>query len=252
MTIALVHGVPETADIWTALIEELARSEMEAEIVTLSMPGFGAPLPDGFDCSFDGYLAWLAEEVAALSGPVDLVGHDWGGILTVRLAMERPELIRSWTSDVVGVYDPSYKWHDLAQAWQTPKLGEQTVGMMAAAPPAMKAAQLVGATMPEDVAAHVAAAMNETMAAAILPLYRSAAQPAMATLGEGLEAAAARPGLAIIATEDAYTGGEEPGRRAAARAGAAVEVIEGQGHWWMANEPKRGAEIIERFVAGLS
>lgn len=247
MTIALVHGVPETADIWTAM-----RAEMAEETVTLSMPGFGAPLPEGFDCSFDGYLSWLCLEVAALPGPVDLVGHDWGGILTVRLAMERPDLIRSWVSDVVGVYDPSYKWHDLAQAWQTPKLGEQTVGMMAAAPAAMKAAQLVGATMPEDVAAKVAEAMNETMAAAILPLYRSAAQPAMATLGEGLEAAAQTPGLAIIATDDAYTGGEEPGRRAAARAGAEVAVMEGQGHWWMANQPKESAAILGDFLDKLA
>ncbi|MEL6794610.1 MAG: hypothetical protein AAFP78_14215 [Pseudomonadota bacterium] len=61
MTIALMHGVPETADIWTAM-----RAEMGEETVCLSMPGFGAPLPDGFDCTFDGYLAWLVGELEAL------------------------------------------------------------------------------------------------------------------------------------------------------------------------------------------
>ena len=101
MTIAFVHGVPETADVWTAL-----REELREESVTLSMPGFGAPLPDGFNCTADGYLAWLIEAVAALPGPVDLIGHDWGGILTIRLAMERPDLIRSWVSDAPGVYAP--------------------------------------------------------------------------------------------------------------------------------------------------
>lgn len=246
MTIAFVHGVPETADIWTAL-----RAEMGEETVTLSMPGFGAPLPDGFEATFDGYLAWLIREVSALPAPVDLIGHDWGGILTIRLAMERPDLIRSWVSDVTGVYDPGYKWHDLATAWQTPKLGEQTVAMMAAAPAPMKAAQLVGATMPEDVAGKVAEAMNEDMAEAILPLYRSAAQPCMKELGEALEKAAAKPGLAIIATDDAYTGGEAPSRVQAERAGAEIAVMPGQGHWWMANEPQKGAAIITDFLTKL-
>ncbi|MEO1611306.1 MAG: alpha/beta hydrolase [Pseudomonadota bacterium] len=246
MTIALMHGVPETADIWTAM-----RAEMGEETVCLSMPGFGAPLPDGFDCTFDGYLAWLVGELEALPGPVDLIGHDWGGILTIRLAMERPDLIRSWTSDVTGVYDPGYTWHDLATAWQTPKLGEQTVGMMAAAPAPMKAAQLVGASMPKDVAAKVAEAMTEEMGRAILPLYRSAAQPCMSELAKDLETARAKPGLAIIATEDAYTGGEAPSRAAAEVAGAEVALMPGQGHWWMANEPAKAAGIIRDFLARL-
>ena len=246
MTIAFVHGVPETDAVWDGF-----RAELGEESVTLSMPGFGAPLPDGFDCTADGYLAWLVEAVAALPGPVDLIGHDWGGILTIRLAMERPDLIRSWVSDAPGVYAPGYKWHDLATAWQTPKLGEQTVAMMAAAPAEMKAAQLVGATMPPDVAAKVAEAMTEEMGRAILPLYRSAAQPFMAKLGEGLEKAAAKPGLAIIATDDAYTGGEASSRAEAARAGAEVAVMPGQGHWWMANQPKEGAEIIRAFLSKL-
>ncbi|MFN3263142.1 MAG: alpha/beta fold hydrolase [Pikeienuella sp.] len=246
MTIAFVHGVPETADIWAAL-----RAEMGEETVTLSKPGFGAPLPAGFNCMADGYLDWLIGEVSALPGPVDLIGHDWGGIHVVRLVMARPDLVRSWVSDVVGVFDPSYRWHDLAQAWQTPNAGEQAVAMMAAAPAEMKAAQLAAAHMPADVAAKVAAAMNAEMGRAILPLYRSATQPFLARIGERAEAAAARPGLAIVATEDAYTGGAEPALRMAERMGAEVAVLEGESHWWMANQPRRGAEIIRSFLQTL-
>lgn len=61
MTIAFVHGVPETSDVWTAL-----RNELGMDSVTLSMPGFGARLSDDFDSTFDGYLAWLVGEVSAL------------------------------------------------------------------------------------------------------------------------------------------------------------------------------------------
>lgn len=51
MTIAFVHGVPETAAIW-----DLIRAEFDEPTVALSAPGFGAPLPDDFDISSDGYL----------------------------------------------------------------------------------------------------------------------------------------------------------------------------------------------------
>ena len=55
----------------------------------------------------------------------------------------------------------------------------------------------------------VAAANDQTMGDCILPLYRSAAQPAMAQLGTNLHDAKTNPGLVIIPTAD---GDGEPGR----------------------------------------
>jgi len=73
----------------------------------------------------------------------------------------------------------------------------------------------------------------------------------MSRLGEALPRAAARPGLVIIATEDHYTGGEVLARRSAERAGAKVAVLQGLGHWWMCQDPKAGADVINEFLAGL-
>ena len=53
MTAVLVHGVPETAHVWDPLTEHLA-----GDVVTLSLPGFGAPLPDGFEPTMASYAAW--------------------------------------------------------------------------------------------------------------------------------------------------------------------------------------------------
>ena len=85
------------------------------------------------------------------------------------------------------------------------------------------------------------------MGRAILLLYRSARQPAMAEAGRALEAAAARPGLSLLATEDHYVGSEETRRRAADRAGARTDVLDGLGHWWMVEDPVRGAAALTRF-----
>jgi hypothetical protein len=85
------------------------------------------------------------------------------------------------------------------------------------------------------------------MGRAILSLYRSARQPAMAEAGRALENAAARPGLSLLATDDPYIGSDELRRRAADRAGARTEVLDQLGHWWMLQDPARGAAALTRF-----
>ena len=104
MTIVLVHGNPETNAIW----DELRKHLHAQEIVALSPPGFGAPMPEGFGATSDEYLAWLELALKPIAGPIDLVGHDWGGGHVLRLANTRPELIRSWTMDIGGCFDPEH------------------------------------------------------------------------------------------------------------------------------------------------
>jgi pimeloyl-ACP methyl ester carboxylesterase len=116
-----VHGNPETARIWAPLVDALSSDG----VMTLSPPGFGAAVPEGFGATSDEYLAWLGSELEVLDGPVDLVGHDWGGGHVVRLACDRPDLLRSWCTDIAGCFAPDYVWHDLAQVWQTPEAGEK-------------------------------------------------------------------------------------------------------------------------------
>ena len=126
MTVVLVHGNPETDAVWGPLVEVLGRDD----VVRLSPPGFGAPLPSGFSATFLAYRDWLIDELDGIDEPIDLVGHDWGGCHVVNAVMERPELVRSWASDVIGLFDRDYVWHDMAQGFQTPEAGEQLVGMM--------------------------------------------------------------------------------------------------------------------------
>ncbi|MEX0781233.1 MAG: alpha/beta hydrolase [Dehalococcoidia bacterium] len=247
MPVVFVHGNPETAAIWDDLIPHLGRDD----VVTLSPPGFGAPVPEGFGATSDEYVAWLAAELRKLDGPIDLVGHDWGGGHVMRIAIEHPDLIRSWATDIAGGMDPEYVWHDLAQVWQTPGAGEEAVKGMAAAPVEARAAQFESLGMSKAVAANVAAAVNEEMGRCILALYRSAAQPAMSEWGKNLELAAVNPGLVIIATEDHFVGGEVLARRQAERAGAQVAMLPGLHHWWMCQDPKAGAEALNAFFTTL-
>jgi pimeloyl-ACP methyl ester carboxylesterase len=248
MTIVLVHGSPETEAIWDDLVPHLR----DDNVVRLSPPGFGSAIPPGFDCSVDAYRDWLAGELKKLAQPIDLVGHDWGGGHVVRIAMDFSNLIRSWTSDILGVFDREYVWHELAQVWQTPEVGEQAVAQMKNAPAEARVERYESLGITPEIARKVVAGANADLGKAILALYRSAAQPVMRDLGIGLPRAAAKPGLALIATEDFYCGGEKLARRSAERAGAKVAVLGGAGHWWMCQQPKQGADALNAFLAGLN
>jgi len=247
MTVVFVHGNPETDAVWDPLVERLGRDD----VIRLSPPGFGAPLPDDWPATYLDYRDWLEGELTRFTAPVDLVGHDWGGGHVLNLVMHRPELVRSWASDVVGLFDPDYVWHELAQVWQTPGDGEQLVDTMMGASLQERAERLVGLGVTPEVANKMAAGAGAEMGRAILLLYRSARQPAMAEAGRDLEKAAARPGLAMLATEDHYVGSAEIRHRAAERAGARTEVLEGLGHWWMVQDPALGAAVLTRFWDSL-
>jgi pimeloyl-ACP methyl ester carboxylesterase len=246
MTVVFVHGVPETAAIWDPLIAELDR----ADVVTLSPPGFGAPVPDGFESTSDGYRDWLVNELEQFDGPVDLVGHDWGGGHAMRAIVARPDLVRRFVTDIAGTADMRYEWHDMAQVWQTAGAGEAFVEGVAALTIDDRIPMLTAAGMTEASALSCVEANDETMGACILSLYRSAVQPHMAMWGDEFHALHNGPKtLVVIAHEDHYTGGVDMAKRVAQKWGASIAELEGLGHWWMMQDPTRGATMLSKFLA---
>ena len=117
--IVLLHGVPETADLWDDV-----REHLDQPSVALRLPGFGCARPDGFSATKDAYVDWVLAELAKIDEPVDLVGHDGAADSPVRIGTHYPDAVRSWTIDVAGVLHPDYVWHDFAQIWQTEGAGE--------------------------------------------------------------------------------------------------------------------------------
>ena len=247
MTVVLVHGAPETDAVWEPLLGELARLG-KTDVVRLSPPGFGAPLPAEFGATIWDYRAWLVGELSKLDAPVDLVGHDWGGGHVVGVAMTRPDLIRSWVSDIVGAFEPDYVWHLAAQIWQKPGEGEQNLAELFGGSIDDRTSRNHEMGMPGPAAREIAKGQGPAMAKAMLALYRSTAQPVLAEIGKDLSAAAARPGLAIVATEDDAVGSLKQKHHGAERAGAQIHVLEGLGHWWMLQDPAQGARMLSAFL----
>ena len=246
MPAVFVHGVPETPRVWEPLRRELDRDD----VVTLQLPGFGCPRPDGFDATKDSYAEWLIGEVERLGadGPVDLVGHDWGGGLTVRLVSLRPELVRTWVSDAAGLADVDFEWHEFAKIWQTPEAGEdffrQQLGSTAEERGGVF--EMFGASHDDAVA--LGAAMDQTMADCILALYRSAVDVGREWGPDVRDVPA--PGFALIPSEEPFLA-ESSARKGAALAGAQVVELDGLGHWWMLQDPARSAAALQDIWASV-
>lgn len=241
MTTFFVHGVPETGAIW-----DRVRGLIGRESTALRLPGFGSPRPGDNDGSMDAYLDWLVQQVLAADEPVDIVGHDWGGILVARLATYAPAGLRSWVSDAPGAIDRAFEWHDFAKVWQTPDEGEAFfAGMLADRDAAAGALTLTG--IPEADAPAAVAEIDDVMVDSILRLYRSATEIGTVWAADGPTTV---PGMVMVAQDDAF-GNVETSQRVAADLGARFEVLPGGSHFWPLSASEAGAAALEQFWSTL-
>jgi pimeloyl-ACP methyl ester carboxylesterase len=246
MPAVFVHGVPETPAIWDEIRGLLQRDD----VVTVQLPGFACPRPAGFGATKEEYVAWLIGELEqiATQGPIDLVGHDWGGGFVVRVVSTRADLLRSWVCDAAGIGQVDFEWHDFAKIWQTPGDGEKFYADNLAIPAEERGAIFEMFGVPHDAAIALGRPLDQTMADCILALYRSATNVGK-EWGPEFENIA-KPGHILIPSDDAFLDGNLS-RVGAKRAGATVTELDGLGHWWMLQDPARGAAVLEEFWASI-
>jgi pimeloyl-ACP methyl ester carboxylesterase len=243
MPALLVHGNPDTSHLWDDVVPHLA--DYGGEVVAVDLPGFATPAPDGWTATKEDYVAWIVtqlEELSARSGPVDLVGHDWGSLLVQRIASIRPDLLSSVAAGGAAV-DVEYPWHDIAQIWQTPGEGERY--MAEDLTEEVSVPYLVENGVPQRYAERNAW-LTPGNKDCILALYRSAVhigaewQPDL----ERVEV----PSMVIWGREDPYvplTWAE----RLAERMKGELVVLE-CGHWWPYERPQETAAALLRLWAG--
>lgn len=243
-----LHGVPDSPAIWRPLLAALDLGDTPVAVPAL--PGFTAPLPAGFPATKEAYADWAIEQAEALfaaHGPIDIVGHDWGALIAQRVAMLRPDLLRSWVISN-AVIDPDYRGHRVARIWNTPILGEI---FMALSKPAKLAQGLAAQGMPADIASEEAEQWNnKDKRRAILNLYRSAK-------GLSFEHDWARDIGKLPAQGALIWGADDPyvqlsvAQRFSANTGIPLTVIDGAGHWAMAERPAEVAVALHRFWSSL-
>lgn len=113
MTLLFVHGLGASGATWDGCVAALSP---RCRCVTVDLLGHGAsPVPDDpAEYTRDGALADLDDVIAAVSGPVVLVGHSLGGYLSLAHAATRPGAA---AGVVVLNTGPGFRDPDKREAW---------------------------------------------------------------------------------------------------------------------------------------
>lgn len=247
MTVVLVHGFPETSAVWDPLIDALGR-----EAVSIVLPGLGAPRPDGFAGTKDAYVDWLADTLGRMNGPFDIVGHDIGALLTLRIATVHALPLRSWAVDVADVFHPGHRWPTRVLQLQTPGVGEELLQAEREGPadsPRSTAARLMASGVPTDLATSMGAAHDEVMSRSILDFYRSAAPNVAADWWVDVHGPTASRGLVLLLPDPPEV--EARSLDVAQRLGADTVRLDTLRHCWMAESPAVVAAALEQFWSSL-
>lgn len=123
-----LHGNPDSAVMWSAAIERLARRH---RCVAPDLPGFGASAPAGAGFTPEDHVAFLDALLAAcgVDGPVGIVVHDIGGFYGLPWVARDPRRARALVVCNSMLF-PDYRWHFWARVWRTPLIGELAMGAL--------------------------------------------------------------------------------------------------------------------------
>jgi pimeloyl-ACP methyl ester carboxylesterase len=88
----LIHGWPQTSHCWHKVMPELAK---QFRVIAPDFRGFGLSEKSGLPLSREALAADMASLLDALNiGKAHIVGHDWGGMIAFKLALDFPERVK--------------------------------------------------------------------------------------------------------------------------------------------------------------
>jgi haloalkane dehalogenase len=237
----LLHGNPDTADLWSAVIDRLP----DRRCVAPDLPGFGGTPASGTRLELPEMAAWV-EALRLdrnLAAPLDLAVHDIGAIYGLAWAVEHPDLVRRIVI-TNAFFHHDYPWHFWARVWRTPVLGE--LSMLLFRWPMFVAEMRRGSRkLTTEQLRRVWSRITPATKAHALELYRAMDPEIFAGWDERLLRLTARvPALVVWGDCDPYID-----RSFAERFGAReVHHLPDVGHWVPAEAPDALAERMRAFL----
>ena len=250
--VLLLHGVPETSLAYRHLFPVLAADRV---VLAPDLKGLGGSEVGG---PYD--VATLVRELAALvlhevDGPVDVVGHDWGGVLALALANARPDLVRR-----LVVINAPYRKINLAKAFHIPLFSLPGLPEVAFR---LSGRRLVDGMLrlawraetplePEVRDCYAAAYADPQRVSAMLGYYRASARRQLARRRRGAASGAPTTGLGRLV----LWGAADPvmpmaiAESVCRDLGPAAELVAlpGVGHFPLEEAPEDSVRIITRFL----
>jgi pimeloyl-ACP methyl ester carboxylesterase len=265
-----VHGMAGSATNWTDL---MALLEPGFDCDALDLPGSGWSPPPATMAGYSvtALAATVAKAIECRGGPVHLIGNSMGGLVSVRVAASRPDLVRSLTLISPALPDrlvsPSHAQFPLLAM---PRLGEWLLRHGDAFPAANRVWGVIGmvfhdpgAVRPERVAQAIAEMerrdefphARQSLVGAARALTAEYLRPAWARRNAWrLARSVCCPVLAIYGSHDRLVSPRMAGRAAREFRDARVIVLPYTGHVAQMEHPARVAaefrELAQAARAG--
>jgi 2-succinyl-6-hydroxy-2,4-cyclohexadiene-1-carboxylate synthase len=234
--VVLVHGFTQTLAAWRALGERLAG---RWEVVRVDLPGHGGS--GGVRVGFGAAAGLLGEA----GGAATYVGYSLGGRLCLRLALDRPDLVRGLVlvGASPGIGDPGAR-AQRRRADEALAVGVERDGVAAFLERWLAGPLFAG--LSEEAAGREDRLANsaEGLAYALRRLGTGAQGPLWARL-PGLRP----PTLLVAGALDAKFAGIAREMAAAIGPNARVELVPGAGHAVHLERPDAMAALLEEFLA---
>jgi haloalkane dehalogenase len=244
-TLLCVHGYPESAHMWSTLVERAGEAGWHA--LAPDLPGYGDSPPDPPHTwtrmvdALDGFHRERAD-----GEPVALCVHDWGGLIGLRWACDHPEAISALVISATGFF-PDGKWHGLADAMRTEGQGEQLVEGATREAFGEMLRTLAPGIAEEAIDEYFKAYGDPVRRRGQLELYRSGQFEELAPY-KGHLAALGVPTLLLFGSEDPFARVSSAHRFKEEIPHAQVEILDGVGHFLFDEVPDRTAGIVIDFL----
>ncbi|MFZ5756166.1 MAG: alpha/beta fold hydrolase [Pseudomonadota bacterium] len=245
--VLFVHGSPGSADDFLPLA---TAASAFARTVVFDMPGFGlAGKPRKREYSVDSGAAFIGRIIDLLGlQRVHLVLHDFGGPWGLTWAARNPARFASVTLIDCGVF-PAYRWHRIARIYRTPLLGELFMRVMNRRGFRSALQQDSPRGLPVAFIDRMYDHLDRDTRHAVLALYRNTPDPAAGStaLIDALRTQD-RPALVIWGSHDKYLPASLADSQKQAFPRARVHVLDGSGHWPMADNPDAVDALVLPFL----
>jgi pimeloyl-ACP methyl ester carboxylesterase len=244
-----LHGIPTSSDDWP---DFLARTGgIAPDLIGFGRSGKGGHL--------DYSLAGLAEFVERLLEhlgvrEVQVVGHDWGGLVGLSLADRNPGRVLRLV--LVNPPPAQEDWPRLLRVWRTPAFGELAMGAINKRLLArtLRRGTVRADAWPDARISEVWDQFDQGTQRAILRLIRSAQDDVIGGGPPPQDGVGPAPSVDIECATTVLWGEEDPWYPSAVAdayadhlPGARVERIAGAGHWPWLDRP----EVVDRVAALL-
>ena len=243
-TALLLHGWPESSWMWRGVMEPLADAGWRAVAPDFAGYGDSPPDPPG---TWERHIAQLDRFHRELDlGRVALVVHDWGGLIGLRWACDRPDAIATLCVSNTGFF-PDGRWHDLARTMRTEGEGEKLVESFDRSTFDTLIRQAIPGVDDDTLDEYWKGLSDDVGRRGALEMYRSGDFEKLAPY-EGKLAALGVPTLVLWGANDPFAPVAGAHRFLKEIPGAELVLLEGVGHFSPEEAPDRYAAALADFL----